>query len=101
MSYYGDSSSDCCVRIEKLANGFTVSMQDPAIIKFNRERNKQNSKPNTPYVESKNPWKEFVFKNEDEVILFLKKNLKKAVVGSGDDYETSFDLAVASSPNKE
>lgn len=100
MSYYGDSG-DCCVKIEKLANGFTVSMQDPAIIKLNKERNKQNAKPNTPYIESKNPWREFVFKDENEVIMFLKKNLKKAVAGTDDDYESSFDMAVAASPTKE
>lgn len=100
MGYYG-GDSDCCVKIEKMANGFTVCIQDPAIIKFNKERNKQNSKPNTPYIESKDPWKEFVFKDETEVLAFLKKNLKKAVVGMGDDYETSFDMAVAASPAKE
>lgn len=99
MGYYGDS--DCCVKIEKLANGFTICIKDPAIIKFNKERNKLNAKPNTPYIESKDPWKEFVFKDENEVIAFLKKNLKKAVVGTDDDYETSFDLAVANSPAKE
>lgn len=100
MGYYG-GDSDCCVKIEKLTNGFTVCIQDPAIIKFNKNRNKLNAKPNTPYIESKDPWKEFVFKDENEVIAFLKKNLKKAVAGTDDDYESSFDLAVASSPDKE
>lgn len=98
MSYYGDSG-DCCVKIEKLANGFTVCIQDPAIIKFNK--NRDNSKPGGKYIESKNPWKEFVFKDENEVIAFLKKNLKKAVAGTDDDYESSFDMAVAASPTKE
>lgn len=94
MSYYGEGG-DCCVKIEKLTNGFTVRIQDPAIIKFNKERSKLNAKagPTTPYIESKDPWKEFVFKNEAEVIKFLQKNLKKAVAGTGDDYESSFDLA--------
>jgi hypothetical protein len=99
MGYYGDS--DCCVKIERLTNGFTVCIQDPAIIKFNKNRDKLNAKPNTPYIERKDPWKEFVFKDEREVIAFLGKNLKKAVAAKDDDYETSFDLAVASSPAKE
>jgi hypothetical protein len=94
MSYYGEGG-DCCVKIKKLDNGFTVCIQDPAIIKFNKNRNKLNAKagPSTPYIESKDPWKEFVFKSTAEVTAFLNKNLKKAVVGTDDDYETSFDLA--------
>lgn len=92
MSYYG-GDSDCCVKIEKLTNGFTVRIQDPAIIKFNKERTKNNNKTNSVYIDSKDPWKEFVFKNEAEVLAFLKKNLKKAVAGNADDYESSFDLA--------
>ncbi len=72
MSYYGDND-DCCVKIERIANGFTVCIQDPAVVKFNKNRNKQNMKPSTPYIERKDPWKEFGFKNVDEVIAFLEE----------------------------
>ena len=83
--------SDCCVRIERFDNGFTVEIKDPAIVKANSKPDKKDG-PYTPYKE---PWKTFVFKTDAEVITFLTKNLKKAIASSKDkdEYGTAFDMA--------
>lgn len=85
-----------CVRICKETNGFTVEMKDPAIVKANNKRDntttKNGSYAPTPWRDS---WKSFVFKDKAEVLAFLDKNLDKALKDSGDEFSTSFDLAVA------
>jgi hypothetical protein len=90
MGEYG-SGSECCVRIERFTNGYTVEIKDPAIVK---ENNKPfDSKKATNY---RDPWKSFVFKTDTEVIAFLTKNLKKAIVkpdGGDDEFGTAFVLA--------
>lgn len=83
--------SDSCVRIERFTNGFTVEIKDPAIVKYNALP--YDPKKSRPYKE---PWKSFVFKTADEVIVFLGKNLKKAMVSpktDDDEYGTAFDMA--------
>ena len=87
--------SECCVRIEKFNNGFTVEIKDPAIQKANDKRDFSSTKgPSTPYRE---PWRTFVFKTDKEVIAFLNKNLKKAITQpTADDFGTNFDMAVES-----
>lgn len=89
--------SETFLRIERFDNGFTVEIKDPAIVKRNNVRDKQNSlnssnKTPSPYIPYKDPWKTFVFKTDAEVITFLGKNLKKAVgEAKADDFNTSFD----------
>ena len=83
-----------CVRIERFANGYTVNIRDPAIVKHNAK----------PYDkrggEWKDPWKAFVFKTDTEVITFLTKNLKKAIASpAGDDFGTTFDTLTKTSDN--
>jgi hypothetical protein len=80
---------DCCIRIEKLANGFTVEMKDPAICKANAKRDAMRSNVVTPW---RDPWKTFVCNDEASLLKFLKANLSKAVA-EGDDYECSFNTA--------
>lgn len=85
--------SDSCVRIERFSNGFTVEIKDPAIVKQNNLPYEKRQKQGYEYRE---PWKSFVFETPDQVIAFLKKNLKKAIVSAddGDEYGTAFDTAV-------
>lgn len=91
---YGDDN--CCIRIKKLSNGYTVTIADPAIVKYNRERDKKNMsrKDGAPYLEYKDPDKTFVFKDKAKVLEFLKANLDKAIPTDDDDeFATSFKLA--------
>lgn len=86
--------SDSCVRIERFSNGFTVEIKDPAIVKYNALP--YDAKKSRPYRE---PWKSFVFKTPEEVVKFLSKNLKKAIISKGDDdgdeFGTAFNTAVS------
>lgn len=89
----------CSIRIKRLANGFTVCMDDPAIIKANRAPQPKSDKSYRPW---KDPSREFAFKDQNEVIMFIKKNIAKIVPeGDDDEYSTSFDTAVATTPSKE
>ena len=85
--------SDSCVRIERFSNGYTVEIKDPAIVKRNNLPYDKRQKAGYEYME---PWKSFVFKTPEEVIKFLGKNLKKAIVSTSgsDEFGTAFDTAV-------
>lgn len=80
-----------CVRIERLENGYTVSLDDPAIVKANRAPSVKTATgyKSTPY---RDPRKEYAFKTVEEVMAFLGKNLDKALVCN--EYESSFDDAI-------
>lgn len=82
-----------CVRIERAANGYTVSADDPKIVAANKKRD--NSKG--PYEPYQDPSKEYVFKTMKEVTTFLEKNLDKAL--PADEYSSSFDLAASAVPS--
>ena len=86
-------SYDCCVRIERLANGYTVCVKDPAIVKANNKRGNGDG-PCAPY---KDPERPYAFKTITEVNAFLSKNLDKALpaIVAEDSFETSFDKAAA------
>lgn len=56
---------NCILRIDKLANGYEVSIADPKILA-------ENEKPRTNY---KSPWVEYAFTTGDEVISFVKGHL--------------------------
>ena len=71
------------IRIERAQNGFVVCMEDPAIVKANRESD-------GPW---KDPMQQFVFDDKEGVIKFLTANLDK-IVPDEDDYDSSFDAAV-------
>ena len=80
--------SDYVCRIERLANGFEVELTDPKIVA-------QNQKRDTKSI-SMTPWKDpkvgYAFKTVDEVCMFLKTNLDKAM--PLDEYGSTFDAAV-------
>jgi len=57
--------SETVLRVEKLENGYTVEVCDPALMS-------KNSKPNKPYV---SPWKEYAFTTDKEVLAFITKVL--------------------------
>ena len=76
-------------RIERLTNGYEVSVRDPKIVEANR-------KSNSSY---KNPCREYVFTDVKSVLLFLEKNLDKAL--PADDFDSSFDAAVADMDDEE
>ena len=78
------------IRIERAQNGFTVCMDDPAIVA-------ENQKGDGPY---RDPEVEFVFDDEAEVIAFITKNLSKIIPEKG-DYASSFDDAVEESDEEE
>lgn len=86
--------SDSCVRIERFANGYTVEIKDPAIVKWNNQPyDKRDKAGGSTYRE---PWKSFVFKTDKEVVAFLTKNLKKAIASpDGDEFGTAFNTAAA------
>lgn len=73
----------CCIcNIEALANGFEVSLRDPAKAKKNDES--KSMAYNDPMVG-------YAFKTVDEVIGFLRNNLEKAAQGD-DEYSSAFDV---------
>jgi len=75
-----------CARIERLTNGYLIRVDDPKIKKANQSRSPDDNKP------WKDPEREFVFKNIDEVLAWLKANLDKAL--PEDDYVSAFNAAV-------
>ena len=91
-----------CVRIERFTNGYTVNIKDPAIVKWNNQPYEKREKKGGPSY--REPWKSFVFKTDKEVLAFLAKNLKKAIVASdndGDEFGTAFTMAAADNDGDE
>ena len=80
-----------CIRIEPLENGWTVEMDDPAIVKSNQK----NSGPSSgdKYVPWRDPSRKFTFQDKKGVITFITKNLEKCIPEKKDDFETSFNMA--------
>jgi bifunctional DNase/RNase len=78
------------VRIKRLANGYTISVDDPKIEAANRKR-----KDSVPWVD---PTREFVFANVADVLEWLEKNLDKAL--PDDDFDSSFTAALLEDDEK-
>lgn len=78
-----------CCRIERLKNGYEIEMKDPEIVKANQKPRKGSE----PYT-YRDPYVSYAFTKIEDVLTFLKKNLDKAL--PDDEYDTSFDAAVAS-----
>jgi len=79
------------IRIERAQNGFTVCMDDPAIVA-------KNQKSDGPWLD---PEVAFVFDDAAEVIAFITKNLTKIIPAKKDDFASSFDAAVQESEEEE
>lgn len=88
MSYEGEpiGMSDFSIRIERLQNGFEVTMRDPDIVKANNAAS--NKSGPCPY---KDPNLEYAFTTSKEVLDFVKANIDKAL--PDDAYSDAFDLA--------
>lgn len=82
---YGE---ECC-RIERAANGYTVSMKDPEVVKANQKRD--STKGPTLGV-WKDPNKSFVFESIEDVLTFLQKTLPKAL--PIDEFGSTFSQAL-------
>ena len=74
-------SCDIC-RIEALANGYEVSLRDPAKAKKNDGKDAMWQDPMVSYA----------FSDMDKMIEFIRTNLPKAAEGD-DEYSSSFDAA--------
>jgi hypothetical protein len=74
-------SCDIC-RIEALANGYEVSLRDPAKAKKNEAKD----------VSWQDPMVSYAFSDMDKMIEFIRTNLPKAAEGD-DEYSSSFDSA--------
>ena len=82
--------SSCTIRIERLANGYTVRMTDPTIVAKNKKRDTR--KPRDPYVSYQDPEVTLAFETPKAVMKFLQENLEKAL--PMDEFETSFTKAL-------
>jgi hypothetical protein len=80
--------SDCVLRIDKLQNGFTVEVCDPAIMA-------ENDKPKN--LSYKSPWKEYAFSTSEEAVAFVAKALGKLKPAPDDDavFASSFNAAAS------
>lgn len=79
------------VRIERAANGFTVTMTDPKIEAANRKRDlSSKSGSYQPYID---PRKEYVFTDFKAMMTFLTANLEKAL--PKEDFDSAFELMSA------
>jgi hypothetical protein len=78
-------SYDCRVVIERVANGYTVCVKDPKIVK-------QNSEKNANY---KDPERLYYFSSGDKALEFIENNLDKALPEYNPDpsFDTAFDKA--------
>lgn len=85
--------SEYCCRIERAKNGYTVEMRDPKIVAENN-RPKKSGEPSA----WRDPNVEYVFKDIDGVLKFLKANLDKAL--PMDEFSSTFD-SEASKPVKD
>lgn len=84
---------DSICKIERLANGFEVTVADPKIVAANKNRDSGPSKTYTPW---KDPKVSYAFTTVDDVLAFLKSNLEKALP-MNDEYGSSFDAACTES----
>jgi hypothetical protein len=80
----------CCIcNIEKLANGFEVSLRDPA-------KAKKNDSKNSIYED---PMVSYAFNDMEGMLDFLRGNLQKAADGD-DEYSSAFTEAVSKGSSK-
>lgn len=76
---------DDVLRVEKLENGFEVSICDPSIME-------KNQKPKSVY---ESPWKGYAFTTAEEVIAFITKHLSslKPPPDADEEYDQAFSAA--------
>lgn len=88
------SSYDKCVRIERLANGYNITVKDPAIVAANNARDNSIGGKG-PYKPYRDPERCYTFKGISEVNAWLTANLDKALPKDDpiDSFEATFDKA--------
>ena len=87
MDYGRPISMDGCIRLERAANGYTVSMRDPKIVAANASADIRRS------GSWKDPDMEYVFsgaKALKDALEFIEKNADKALPAT--DFDTTFDM---------
>ena len=86
-------SYDSCLRIERVANGYSVTLRDPAIIAKNQKRDSSKG----PYAPYQDPERTYIFKTCAELTAFITKNIDKALPAqsASDSFESAFDKAAA------
>lgn len=80
------------IRISRLQNGFSVSLNDPEIVKKNRERD--NSSKGAVCVPYRDPEVTYAFNNPNAdaaVAKFISENISKVL--PEDEYSSTFDKA--------
>lgn len=78
------------IRVEKLQNGYSVSLDDPKIVKANRARDTSGkSNVSTPW---RDPRVTYAFKDGAAAAKFIAENIDK-IVPDSDDFDCSFDKA--------
>lgn len=98
MGYYGEPvpmSNYCTVRIERLANGWSVRMTDPKIVEANNKRSTKGG----DYAPYRDPEVTFAFDDAKGVLAFLNANLEKAL--PTDEFDTSFAKALGETAKDE
>jgi hypothetical protein len=82
-----------CIRIERIQNGFTVSVTDPKIVAANEAR----SGKDVPSSKWMDPCREYRFDNEAAVVKFVEKVIVTALPAEStppDSFAKAFDAAV-------
>lgn len=76
---------DTVLRVEKLTNGYTVSICDPKVMENNRK----------PKSEYEDPWKEYAMTSAEEVKTFIGLHLDslKPPPGADEEYAEAFKQA--------
>lgn len=78
--------SDYSIRIERLANGFTVETKDPDIVKANEAPNRKSGTYKDPYVK-------YAFSTPAEVHKFIKDHMERCLPVVKDEFTDSFNKA--------
>ena len=86
-----DDNDNCIVEIEKLDNGYEVSIRHAGQAAANKTSMYKSSMMDKPYED---PWHSYAFKTPAEVCAFLAKNLDKATPELS--YDDAFEEATAS-----
>lgn len=81
------------IRVEKLQNGYSVSLDDPKVVKANRSRDTsvEGSKKGD-YTPWRDPRVTYAFKDGAAAAKFIAENIDK-IVPDSDDFDCSFDKA--------
>lgn len=80
------SYDDTILKIEKLENGYTVCVVDEKIAENNKK----------PKARWEDPWKEYGFSNDTDVLAFVTKRLAtlKKPPSASEEYDGAFKTAI-------